>query len=125
MNAWIIDLKRKTRQEIIATGKERDPSWADEEFGAWADSKLRFSFNVLNGGGEIDWPATLRQITCPALLIKADEQRGGIITEQSAASLKALVPQVQVAHVAGAGHSIRRDQFEAYTQVVTTFLKSL
>jgi pimeloyl-ACP methyl ester carboxylesterase len=126
MDAWIISLKRKTHVEIMAMGKQRDPGWSDEEFGPWADAKLRFSFQVLNrGGAPLDWPATLRQITCPALLLKADPVRGGIITDESAASLRALVPQLQIAHIAAAGHSIRRDQFTPYMQVVTNFLRSL
>ena len=33
-----------------------------------------------------------------------------------------LVPQLRVAHIAGAGHSIRRDQFDRYMQVVRSFL---
>ncbi len=29
----------------------------------------------------------------------------------------------QIIHIAGAGHNIRREQFERYKDVVTTFLK--
>ncbi len=126
MNSWIVGLKRKTGDEIINAGKTRDPGWGDEEFDSWSNAKIRFSMNVLNGGGaEVDWPAMLGKITCSALLIKADPQKGGIITDETAASLKALVPHLQIAHVAGAGHSIRRDQIAAYLSTVTSFLATL
>ena len=62
------------------------------------------------------------QITCPALLITADPARNAIVTEQSAAQLRELVPQLRIAHIPDAGHSIRRDQFARYLEVVRGFL---
>jgi pimeloyl-ACP methyl ester carboxylesterase len=87
---------------------------------------VRFSLNAINreGTAPVDWPATMRHISCPALLITGDPARGGIITEESAAALKDLVPQLQVAHIADAGHSIRRDQFDRYREVVRSFLRA-
>ena len=70
----------------------------------------------------VDWPALVRGITCPALLITADPARGAIVSAADAAALQALVPQLRMAHIAGAGHSIRRDQFDRYMQVVRGFL---
>jgi N-formylmaleamate deformylase len=65
----------------------------------------------------------LPRITCPALLITADPSLGAIVTDESAAALKALVPQVEIAHVPGAGHSIRRDKFVRYMTIVRAFLR--
>ena len=56
------------------------------------------------------------------LLITADRARGAIVSDESAAALQASVPQARVAHVSEAGHSIRRDQFERYREVVRGFL---
>jgi pimeloyl-ACP methyl ester carboxylesterase len=64
----------------------------------------------------------LRQITCPTLLITADTERGAILTEDGAAALRALIPQLQITHISGAGHNIRREQFGRFLQVVRTFL---
>jgi hypothetical protein len=55
-------------------------------------------------------------------LITGDPQRGAIVTDESAAMLEALVPHLQIAHIPGAGHSIRRDQFGRYMEVVRGFL---
>jgi pimeloyl-ACP methyl ester carboxylesterase len=121
---WIVDLKRKTREEMIAGERKNSPAWSEAELGPWADAKLRLSFNVLNheGAVPVDWPATVRQIKCPALLITADPARGAIVTPEAAAALQALLPQARVAHIPGAGHSIRREQFERYMEVVKAFL---
>jgi pimeloyl-ACP methyl ester carboxylesterase len=124
MRAWISELKDKTREELIAQQRAKTPHWSEAELGPWADSKLRLSPHVLNRGdaAPVDWPTILRRITCPALLITADPARGGMITEESARELQAMVPQLRLAHVPEAGHSIRRDQFDRYMEVVHAFL---
>lgn len=124
MRANIIELKRKTREELIAEQRAASPSWSEAELGPWADAKLRFSFNALNrlGAAAVDWQATLRHITCPALLITADPAREAIVSKEDAAAMQALMPQLCVAHIPEAGHNIRREQFARYIDVVRTFL---
>lgn len=121
---WIEELKSKTREELIAAQRIAAPGWSEAELGPWADSKLRFNLSAMNldPNASLDWPATLRRITCPALLIAADRARGAIITDESAASLRGLVPQLRVERIAGAGHNIRREQFDRYLEVVRAFL---
>ncbi len=120
----IIELKRKTREELLTHARRQSPAWSEAELDPWADAKLRFSFNVILAGepAAVDWPATVRRITCPALLITADPARGAILTPETAASLQALAPQTRVVHIAGAGHSIRREQFARYMEIVRAFL---
>ena len=122
--ARLTEYQRKTREELIAEQRAATPGWSDAELGPWADAKLRFNLNALNRGdaADLDWAATLRRITCPALLITADPQRGALVTEEGAAALRELVPQLRVAHIPGAGHSIRRDQFDRYLVIVRAFL---
>jgi N-formylmaleamate deformylase len=52
----------------------------------------------------------------------ADPALGGVATTESAARLQALVPQLRVAHIPDAGHTIRRDQFGRYLESVRGFL---
>jgi pimeloyl-ACP methyl ester carboxylesterase len=127
MEAWIVGLQRQTRGEIIAARQAEAPHWPAADLGPWADSKLRFNLNAFNRMVEThaDVVARLRRITCPALLITADPERGAIVTEAAAAGLRALVPGLRIAHVAAAGHSIRRDQFERYVEAVRGFLADL
>jgi pimeloyl-ACP methyl ester carboxylesterase len=119
--------QRQTRPELIAAQRAATPGWSEDELGPWADAKLRFNLKALNRGDlpTSEWQATLRQITCPALLITADPARGAIVTAATAEALQALVPQLRVAQIPDAGHSIRRDQFERYMQVVRSFLSEL
>jgi pimeloyl-ACP methyl ester carboxylesterase len=124
MRNRIIELKRKKREEMIAEARAQSPSWSDAELGPWADAKLRFSLNALSGFGvtPVDWQAILPRITCPALLITADPERGAIVTEEGARAIQALVPHMRVVHIPGAGHNVRREQFLHYMDVVRTFL---
>jgi N-formylmaleamate deformylase len=130
MREWFIGLKQKTRGELLDSQRAEQPGWSEADLEPWADAKQRVSPNVLsvldqdNAAG-IDWPLVLRQITCPALLITADPERGAIVTEESAAMLKALVPQLEIARVPGAGHNIRRDQFARFMDVIRAFLSEL
>src|SRR5262249_14489821 len=97
------------------------------DLGPWADAKLRFSPNVLSvfspsTPASVEWSRVLPRIACPALLITADPARGAAATEASAAALQTLMPPLRVVHIAGAGHNIRRDQFDHFLDVVRTFL---
>lgn len=126
MFARIIALKRKTPDELYAHQHAEAPAWSEAELGPWVNAKLRFSFHALNRSNvtPVDWPATVRRITCPTLLITADPDRGAIVTPEQAAALRNFVPRAQVSHIAGAGHNIRREQFARYMEVVREFLKN-
>jgi pimeloyl-ACP methyl ester carboxylesterase len=120
-------LQQKTREELLAGQRAEQPGWHETELEPWADAKQRFSPNVLDvisreNPRHVDWSAVLPRITCPALLITGDPGLGGIVTAESAAALKELVPQLEIAHVPGAGHNIRRDRFGRYMDLVRGFL---
>ena len=67
----------------------------------------------------------MEKIVCPALLIRADKDRGGIVGEADLARFKELLPQAEVVHIGGAGHNIRRDQFLRFMEEVQGFLAQL
>jgi len=39
-----------------------------------------------------------------------------------AAAMQQQMPQLQIAHIPGAGHSIRRERFDRYIEVIRSFL---
>jgi N-formylmaleamate deformylase len=124
---WLSGLKRTTRDELLAQQRVEAPGWSEAELGPWADAKQRFSCNLIPAFGTLpatglDWPATLGRITSPALLITGDPALGAIVTEEDARVLGALVSRLRIAHLAGAGHNIRREQFDRYLEVVSGFL---
>ena len=104
---------------MIAHQHAQSPTWSEAELGPWADSKLRLSFNVLRRGkpAPVDWPAIVQRITCPTLLITADPEKGGLVTPEAAAAFKTRAAGA-VAHIGGAGHNIRREQFARYMEIV-------
>lgn len=125
--ARLLEQKAKTGEELAAAGREQQPTWADIEFGPWVEAKQQVSFHVLQGLREmgVQWRDTLARISCPALLISGDPDRGGLITSHVASEASNLCPKLTAAHIEGAGHSIHREQFEQFITVVTAFLAEL
>jgi pimeloyl-ACP methyl ester carboxylesterase len=124
MAQWMIELKRKTPDEMMDESRKGNPTWPEAERGPWVESKVRMSFNVLSGFGQVglDLRAAVQRIICPALLITADVALGGIASAENAADLQSLVPHLRIAHVAGAGHNIRREQPTQFLRVVSEFI---
>lgn len=130
IRSWLIQMKRMTRDDLLAAGPVRSPTWPESEFPHWADAKARMSPNVqmlLDPGhaAPLDWEALLSQISCPTLLITADAELGAIATPEFAERLGTIVPRLTVAHVPGAGHNIRREQPALYLEAVRAFLANL
>jgi pimeloyl-ACP methyl ester carboxylesterase len=120
---WILSNKRKTGADLLAEVRSDNPGWSEVEQEAWINSKHRFSSKILalvdmNDTAPPNFSNLIRRITCPALFISADVKRGAACRPRDIAELKDYLPQLQVAHIANAGHSIRRDQFTRYLDVV-------
>ncbi len=125
MREWITHLKSKTRDQLIEECRQQNPSWSEDELGPWADSKLRLSEKVLNRSDppQIDWEQTTKAIRCLALLITGDNDRGAIVRPEQAEALRALVPQLEIVHIPGTGHNIRREGFDTFMSAVSDFLR--
>jgi pimeloyl-ACP methyl ester carboxylesterase len=127
---WMTGLKRKTHADLIADQHAAMPHWSTAEIERWADSKQRFSLNVIEAfdakkRNGVDWQTILPRISCPALLITADISHGALVTQESAAVLQSLIPQLQIAHIPQAGHSIRHDQLDKYLNAIQNFLAGI
>jgi len=122
--AEIFERKTHTRQELVASCREAHPTWPEAELGPWADSKLQLSPNVLNRRlpPPMHWSEGVTRIVCPTLLITGDPHAGAIVTARVARAAARVNANIRVVHISGAGHSIRREQSERYTQAVTEFL---
>jgi N-formylmaleamate deformylase len=122
--AWIIGLQQQSREALLAAQRAAEPEWPAADLDPWVESKLAFSLNYYNGLETlaVEWPRLLQSIRCPALLMTGDPQKGALVTPSQAAELQRWLPQVQTAHIAGAGHSIRRDQLQRYSAALDLFL---
>jgi N-formylmaleamate deformylase len=123
LKAWITGIKRKTWDDLMDEVRSGNPRWSEAEIAPWINSKHRFSPKIVDlvfpkDLGPINFPDLIRRITCPALLISADPQRGAAAQEKDIATLQALLPHLQIVPIANAGHSIRRDEFVRYIDVV-------
>lgn len=129
--AWLTELQSKSREELISEEGARNPRWSQAELGPWADSKLRFNVGALaavtrrNPIKTVDWETFLQRITCPVLVITADQTLGAILPPAAVSMLRTWIPQMRVSHIAEAGHSIRRDQFNAYLDTICTFANEM
>jgi pimeloyl-ACP methyl ester carboxylesterase len=116
-----------SREAMIADRRRRRPDWTEAEREVWADAKLRASPHAFQAfdpelDAGVDWPAVLGQITCRALLIHTDPATGGIVDQKAVGALKQMVPQLEIAYIPGASHSIRRANFARFMEVVGPIL---
>lgn len=115
---------RMTREQIVDYGRGNNPTWDDEELWLWALGKTLVSPNVVHDTSRLltDWRTVVPQIYCPTLIVTANPERGGLVTPETAAEITEGSANILVAYLDGAGHNVRRDQFEAYIAAVRPFL---
>ena len=92
------------------------------EFAPWAEAKLQASPDVFGWGGTSGWIELASQIRSRTALITGDPELGAIVTPALAAAAAAANDRIEIAHIPGAGHNIRRDQFATYLRQVRSFL---
>jgi N-formylmaleamate deformylase len=121
-----------SREDLVAAQRMAAPGWSEAELGPWADAKLRMSPNArarISASPRwlpaAAWPPLLRRIACPVLVIAADPALGALLDDEAAAVLRANIADVEIVRISGAGHSVRREQFERYLEVVRSFLAGL
>ena len=119
--AWLAELQRQPREQLLASEAARLHQWPVDAAAPWADSKRAFRLSFLDFARPprldwlgADWPAGAPAVSCPVLLLTGEPALSAIITEAQAEALTAWLPQLRRIHLAGAGHCLRCDQFEAY-----------
>ncbi|MBW2622103.1 MAG: alpha/beta hydrolase [Deltaproteobacteria bacterium] len=123
---WIADLQKQSLEEVVQQGRENSPAWSEKELVPWAESKLLFDpavFSGLSPGGS-SYQKVVPHITCPILLITSDPDKGGIVSPETAEHASTLWGKDSLSEwvrIEGAGHNIRREQFEAYMSAVLNF----
>jgi len=123
---WLESLPSKTVEEVMAKGRADNPTWPEIEMLPWAESKKQLDVNVFRIQDiREDWKEVARQISMPTLLITGDPDRHAIITPEVAQNVQKWNPMIQVAHIPGVGHNIRRENFQMYMDAVQAFLKKI
>lgn len=122
---WLLHIEETPLAEIVAFGRQSSPTWAEEEFPAWAASKQQLDKGIFKlANMRKPWRDFVAALTVPTLLITAEAEKGAIITPAQAAEAAARSPQLQIAHVPDAGHNIRRENYTGFMQAVQDFLSN-
>ena len=118
--ALIAETRAKTREEVIASGRAENPSWAEVEWIPWAEAKLHMSVSVVGvlAARWPPWQEIIDGIACPVLLLYAS----GFVNRELAEQITGRLQSGQAIYISGAGHNIRRDQFEKTAEAVAAFL---
>ena len=66
-----------------------------------------------------DWTQVIQNITCPILLITSDR---GMTKDDKAREIVEFSKDCKWVKIEGAGHNIRREQFDLYMQEIQDFL---
>ncbi|HEY1012958.1 MAG TPA: alpha/beta hydrolase [Herpetosiphonaceae bacterium] len=121
--AWIAGFQERSVDELVAARQAESPEWPAADFRPWVESKRRLHPNVFNNERSVagGWRDSLRRISCPALLLAGDVELGAMVAAEHAAKLRELIPQLQLAHLPGASHDVRRRQFAPYVAAVRAF----
>ena len=119
----IKDLAALTEKQLMALGRQLHPDWSEIEFPDWLTAKQQVHIMAAGGLERANWRELVPTITCPALLLYGDKEAGALLTPSIVEEILNLAPQTIAAHVPGAGHNIRREQFDRYLACLTQFLE--
>ena len=125
MREEVAHLKGLSPESGLEYGRQRHPNWPEAELPAWVESKVQLSERFMSSprdGEDLSWTSIVARINCPVLLVVGDANLGAIITLEVAEQACQLTPNLEVAHLAGAGHNIRREQSDAFVHAVRDFL---
>ena len=123
--AQIEGWRAKSHAEMVAQGHKENPTWPEVELDGWAWAKIRLSPNMCYRrltSPRRAWRESLAAIECPVLLITADVALGARITPEVEKEVAGLLRQGTIVNIPGAGHNVRREQFETYVENVRAFL---
>jgi N-formylmaleamate deformylase len=120
----IVWRKSLSIEELTVATRRENPLWSDEEFPNHSKAKHQVSPQVIQfiQAPVTPWWEVVPRLCCSTLVLTGDVARGAIITEGMAEKIRALNSRVAVERLAGAGHNVRREQFDAFVSHVRRFL---
>ena len=127
---WRADIllqKSRSREELIEQASKTHPEWSNDELSTWADAKKEANPNLVGmvTAPRRRWSDYVRQAECPILLLTGEPERGAIVSERTVEEALTFWKNGRRVHLPGAGHSIRRDQFQPYLVTVVEFLQEV
>jgi pimeloyl-ACP methyl ester carboxylesterase len=120
--ADIRDLQRLGDDDIRRRGEAATPDWPVEEFIAWTAAKRQVD-PVSLPWFESPWQAALEKVAVPVLLLRGEAERGSMVSDAAAIDASRINALVEARVIPGAGHNLRRENFDAYLASVMRFLR--
>jgi pimeloyl-ACP methyl ester carboxylesterase len=114
----------------IPVARKMSPTYPDDEINPWVNSKKRVSSDFLNSMTSMDFESAapldvFKRIVVPVLLFIGDNEKMSIVSIESAQKASDCNAKVQVVHLVGASHDIRRTRFDGYVPALKDFLKNI
>jgi N-formylmaleamate deformylase len=114
----------------IPAARKMNPTYPDDEILPWVNSKKRVSSDFLKSMASMEFDSTsmfevFRRITVPVLLFTGSNEKMSIVSPESAQKATSLNPSIQLVHLEGASHDIRRTRFDGYVPALKEFLKGI
>ncbi len=124
MQASMRTMQTLSMQELMDRCRAENPDWHVDELEPWAESKLQASPNarLFFAEAKRPWQETLGAIRCPILLLVGDPERHSHTGWDAAVQATGVWQEGQLVHVAGAGHNVQRDQFDAFMTRINQWL---
>ena len=111
----------------VRLARKNSPTYPETEIQPWVDSKRRVSSDFLDSLGSLDMLvadpiAIFKAISLPILLFTGDKEKMSIVSQETARQIVTANPRVQLIHLDGASHDIRRTRFDGYLPALQKFL---
>jgi N-formylmaleamate deformylase len=128
---WSKDLSNHPLEELLAQYRTGHPDWPEELVRSMCESKKQLDPGIVDvlaekmRSPEVDWQATIGNITHPLLIFTANPALGGIVTAEVVARIRELNPAVKIVIIPDAGHLIRFDAYTAFMDACRAFLREV
>jgi N-formylmaleamate deformylase len=126
IRAYQTELARLPLEDIKARGRKDNPTWPEDEIIPWANSRKLWDKAIFNDVGvpSLPYENIVARIQCPTFLIIAENGIVSRETAENAARLWKSKAPFKWAYIKGAGHSIRREQYDAFRTALYGWLNA-
>ena len=110
--------------------KKMMPVSPDDEIIPWIKAKKRVNKDFFQSMKEMAAPnpdpfGMAGKIKVPVLLFRGDRDSGAIVSQEVAQELGKVIADLEVVHLAGANHDIRRAKFDGYMPSLKKFINKV
>jgi pimeloyl-ACP methyl ester carboxylesterase len=123
----ILRWRGQSVDELIELSREKHLKYDDSNHFQWAKSKKQITPDIANAisAPREDWWEMLKRTKCPTLLATANVEASALVSDEVAEEAVRLSKTLTRVHFDQAGHSIHRDEFYAFRDVLRKFLRRL